>query len=238
VHLSGAGGLVGSLTLAPRGVPWAARAEPNDADMQSRICRRPSPYAFESVLRGAILRPPRAITRQKNTASRESTYPVKKRFNASGDAMSACAPESQRLWREVCSDIEAEFASLDIAIVGDGGIKDRDGFQAAIDVICKTYRDKRTTSFARDKLSPGMQHLLSFEKAITLSAQLSMPSALLWGGTLAVFQVRFDDLQASGLTWLQRLTDRFMFPGRLSIRDAHDHHPRRIQLFLHCAAEV
>ncbi|KAK4443225.1 P-loop containing nucleoside triphosphate hydrolase protein [Podospora aff. communis PSN243] len=102
--------------------------------------------------------------------------------------MSACASESQKLWREVCSDLEAEFASLDITIVGDDGIKDFDGFQAAMNVFCRTYRDKRTTSLARDKISAGMQHLLSFEKAISLSAQLSMPSALLWAGTMAVFQ--------------------------------------------------
>ncbi|KAI0542823.1 hypothetical protein GGR58DRAFT_496932 [Xylaria digitata] len=52
----------------------------------------------------------------------------------------------------------------------------------------RTYRHRASASKLQEWIAPNLQHLMSFEKAVSLSAQISTLSTLLWPGTMIVFQ--------------------------------------------------
>jgi hypothetical protein len=102
----------------------------------------------------------------------------------------------QELWRDSCVKLRQQ---LEEELQGECkkalDTEDFEGFQASVNALCQTYLRKNVSKLVREKLSPHFEHIRSFERAISMSAQLEMAPALFWAGTQAVIQsaCRFSD---------------------------------------------
>jgi hypothetical protein len=69
-------------------------------------------------------------------------------------------------------------------------VKDFQSFQAALDDICKQYSRRDASRLVRDKLTPHLLHVRSFEKAIAACSQNDQTVSVIWGVTQGVIEVR------------------------------------------------
>ncbi|GES59836.1 pfs-domain-containing protein [Aspergillus terreus] len=89
------------------------------------------------------------------------------------------------IWRHSCARLEDELRGH--GMLSDD-VNDFETFQACMERACKEYARSQRTHFIRDKITPHLQHVQSFEKAITVSSQLSTPSAIIWSITWVVIE--------------------------------------------------
>ncbi|PVH72727.1 hypothetical protein DL98DRAFT_595734 [Cadophora sp. DSE1049] len=90
---------------------------------------------------------------------------------------------SEALWRQSCQKLETALDPQERAEFLSGiDVNNLEAFQASLDNLCKTYSRLNISVLVKDKLDPHLQHLESFEKAISLSAQIQTPKA----GTLLI----------------------------------------------------
>ncbi|KAJ5679786.1 hypothetical protein N7462_008030 [Penicillium macrosclerotiorum] len=92
---------------------------------------------------------------------------------------------ADNIWRHSCARLEDELRGH--GMLSDD-VNDLESFQACMERACKEYARSQRTHFIRDKITPHLQHVQSFEKAITISSQLSTPSTIIWSITWVVIE--------------------------------------------------
>lgn len=69
-------------------------------------------------------------------------------------------------------------------------VTDFDSFNGALQHLFRRYSRYPVAKFVNERLAPHFEHIKSFEKAISISAQQSANCSYVWSASLAIIEVR------------------------------------------------